>query len=135
MSIDTHQNLDTLRATMNAWVAAFNAGDVDRLISLYDPEIYYANHGVPTMHGTEVVYNHFKNLLEQVDINATMNEEVALADHNLGYIAGAFEMNVTNKANNETMVETGRVMAVFRKNSAGEWKMIADFDNKYNTPS
>ena len=118
-----------VRNALDEWFVAFNNNDVEALMEIYDSEIVYANSAKPIEIGIPVVKEGFINSF-MIKPKVFFKEEQAIAVDGLGYIAGQFRVTGTNPEDGSMLGESGRVVAIFRKNEKGEWKLIFDMDNR-----
>ena len=118
-----------IRTALDQWLKTFNTNDLEALMSLYDPEINYVNSNAPIKIGIPVVKEGFSEMFA-IQPNVIFNEEQIIASENLGYIAGQFRVTGTHPEDGSEVGEAGRVVCVFRKNAAGDWKLVFDMDNR-----
>ena len=117
-----------VRAAMQAWLAAYNAGDIEALIALYDEDIFYANNGSTAIRDITGIQKGFGPALTSHNTNVDFREEQLIVGGEHGYIIGLYQITGTEPENKNLEVY-GRVMLVFRKDDEGAWKLIVDFDN------
>ncbi len=122
-------SIQEVRVALEQWLNAFNNNDIEALMSIYDSEIVYANSAKPIEIGIPTVKEGFINSFN-IKPKVLFKEEQVIATNELGYIAGQFRVEGTNPENGESVGESGRVVVIFRKNNAGEWKLIFDMDNR-----
>ena len=127
--LDTGE-IDKVRQNLNEWLAAFNAKDGDALFALYDPESIYANAGAPLMRGVDEIKPWYEQAFKSIEGTLHHKEEAALIEGNMALLLGAYYFappeGVTPP---EGANLTGRVLLVYRRNEAGEWKLLFDIDN------
>lgn len=122
--------LDRARATLEAWLAALNAKDIDALIAVYDPEIVYANAVAPLLQGVDQIQSWFEKILPHIKGTIQYKEETAFLEGTMALLSGVYYFEPpagVTPANDENL--TGRVLVALRRNSAGEWKFLFDMDN------
>ena len=122
--------LEKVRAELDAWLAAFNAKDVDTLITYYDPESVYANAAAPLLRGVEQIEPWFKQAFPNIKGTLHYKEETAFLEGTMALLSGIYYFEppagVTPTEGDNL---TGRVLVAFRRNAAGEWKLLFDIDN------
>ncbi len=121
--------IEEVRNALNQWFDAFNNNDIEALMAVYDPEIVYANSAKPIEIGIPTVKAGFINSFA-IQPKVFFKEEQAIAVDGLGYLAGQFRVTGTNPEDGSKVEESGRVVVIFRKNDAGEWKLVFDMDNR-----
>ncbi|MEM7504008.1 MAG: nuclear transport factor 2 family protein [Pseudomonadota bacterium] len=122
--------LNSVRASLDGWLAAFNAKDVETLIALYDPECVYANAAAPLLRGADQIKPWFEQAFPTIEGTLRYKEETAFIEGTMAILSGVYYFEppagVTPSEDDNL---TGRVLVAFRRNSAGEWKLIFDMDN------
>lgn len=121
--------IDEIRGTLDMWLKAFNENDLERLMSLYDPEINYMNSAKSIEVGIPVVKEGFAQSFA-IKPSVTFKEEHVIATSELGYIAGQFRVSGTNPEDGSEVGEAGRVVCIFKRNTNGDWKLVFDMDNR-----
>ncbi|WP_298541583.1 DUF4440 domain-containing protein [uncultured Aquimarina sp.] len=121
--------IQEVRNALDEWLNAFNNNDIEALMAVYDPEIMYANSDKPLEIGIPIVKEGFINSFA-IKPKVFFKEEQVIAVEGLGYVAGQFRIEGNNPEDSSKIVESGRVVVIFRKNDAGEWKLIFDMDNR-----
>ncbi len=119
---------EEIRTALNQWLTAFNSNNIDTVIDLYDPEIVFANQSNPIAIGIPAVK---EGLIKSFAVKPKLSftEEQLIAVDGLGYAAGQYKMTGTHPGDGSTITGKGRVVAIFRKNEAGNWKLVFDMDN------
>lgn len=118
-----------IRHALNQWLTAFNSNKVEAFIDLYDPEIVFANQSNPIAIGIPAVK---EGLVKSFAVKPKLSfkEEQIIAVDGLGYAAGQYKMTGTHPQDGSEITGNGRVVAIFRKNKAGDWKLVFDMDNR-----
>ncbi len=119
---------EEIRNALNEWLTAFNSNDLASVIDLYDPEIVFANQSNPVAIGISAVK---EGLIKSFVVRPKLSfkEEQIIAANGLGYAAGQYKMTGTHPQDGSTITGAGRVVAIFRKNRDGAWKLVFDMDN------
>ena len=118
---------DTFRAGTAEWVAAYNAGDVDKIVALYAEDAIVMPPDAPSASGHAAIRAHMTK-----DIASTKAAGVTLSDVNssagasgdLGWHAGSFAVL---DADGKT-VGTGKYSEIWQKKN-GKWLIIRDIWN------
>ena len=122
--------LDEARATLNAWLAALNAKDINALVAIYDPEIVYANAVAPLLQGVDQIKQWFEKILPNIKGKLLYKEETAFLEGTMALLSGVYYFEPpagVTRAEDENL--TGRVLVALRRNAAGEWKFLFDMAN------
>lgn len=127
--LDTDE-LGKVRQNLNAWLAAFNAKDADALFALYDPESIYANAAAPLMRGVEQIKPWYEHAFQAIAGTLHHKEEAVFVEGNMALLLGAYYFEPPQGAEAPKDAHlTGRVLLAYRRNDAGEWKLLFDIDN------
>lgn len=120
-------NVTAIRANLAAWLAAFNAKDIDALMALYDPESSYANAGAPFITDLESIRTRYTATFAGVSGTLLFKEEKAFASADMGLIVGKYYFKPPEGAEGDG--PAGRVALVYRKAADGSWGLLFDMDN------
>lgn len=125
-SDDTQENI--IRGLMNSWLTAYNAKDIDALMSLYSDKIYYANNGSTLERDMQAIRQNYSSQFNSGS-KATIDfsEELITVGENLAHIAGKYRINIP-QTDGSKQHAYGRVLLIFEKQHA-QWKLVVDFDN------
>lgn len=127
--LDTDE-LGKVRQNLNTWLAAFNAKDADALFALYDPESIYANAAAPLMRGVDQIKPWYEQAFQAIEGTLHHKEEATFIEGNMALLLGAYYFAPPEIAEApEGAHLTGRVLLAYRRNDAGEWKLLLDIDN------
>lgn len=122
--------LEKVRHNLDTWLAAFNAKDSDALFALYDSESIYANAGAPLMRGVDQIKPWYEHAFQAIEGTLYHKEEAAFIEGNMALLLGAYYFKPPQGADaTEDAHLTGRVLLAYRRNAAGEWKLLFDIDN------
>ena len=127
---EASETKDQIRTMMQKWLAAYNNRDIDDLISLYDPDIYYSNNGSDLQRDLGDLRRGYEERFKSpTKTKISFKEEIVNAEANIGYIAGKYQVSIVPAGGSETYAY-GRVLLVFeRQNEQSDWKLTVDFDN------
>ena len=127
---DKTSELDKVRENLESWLAAFNAKDSEALFALYDSESIYANAAAPLMRGIDEIRPWYEQAFKVIEGTLHYKEEAAFVESAMAVLLGAYYFappeGVTPP---EDAQLTGRVLLAYRRNDAGEWKLLFDIDN------
>ncbi len=125
--IDAEADVKALKALSDEFYAAFNVGDIEKLVSLY-----YAEEAVsfpfdqPILRGKAEILSWFKKNAEQNTFQLNYEVEDVHVERNLAYMLGTASGTVIPKAVGEPMGVKTKWMAVCKRQVDGSWKVIAD---------
>lgn len=117
-----------IRSLMQQWLTAYNAKDMDGLLSLYSDKIYFANNGNSVKQGLSAVRQHFApQFTANTETTINFSEEIVTVGETLAHIGGKYRVNIP-QADGDTAHAYGRVLLIFEQEN-GQWKLVVDFDN------
>ena len=119
--------LTDIRANLTAWLAAFNAKDIDALMALYDEKSSYAGASGPYLTTLENIRSRYAAGFETINATLLFKEEKAIAGSDMGLLVGKYYFAPPEGA--ETTGSIGRVALVYRKQADSSWKLLFDMDN------
>lgn len=126
---DTNE-IEKVRRNLSTWLAAFNVKDSDALFALYDPESIYANAGAPLMRGVGEIRPWYEQAFQAIEGTLYHIEEAAFIEGNMALLLGAYYFAPPEGVTpSEDTHLTGRVLLAYRRNAAGDWKLLFDIDN------
>lgn len=117
-----------IRIVLQQWLAAFNARDLDGLMTLYDAEAVYAGGSAPLQSGADTIRAFYDPVLGQVTGVVQHREEALFVGGDMALLVGAFVFAPTEgQAVDDPSM--GRVALVFRRDGQGAWRLLFDMDN------
>jgi ketosteroid isomerase-like protein len=129
ISADTHAADEaTLRNLDAEWSkAAATTKDVDKTVSYYSDDAIVMPPNIPTLTGKEPIRALWKSMLESPGFGggwkATKVEVAKSGD--IGYVTGTYELRETGD-DGKPMTDKGKFLEVWKKQSDGSWKCVAD---------
>ncbi len=135
---DTHDaDVKAIRDLETAWVQAFNAKDVDKVVAFYADDASRFSPDAPVVNGTAAIKAAWMPLLADKNFSlssATDKVDVAKAG-DLGYSQGAFTMTFTDPKTKRVLTERGKYVTVYKKQADGSWRAVADIVNEDAPPA
>ncbi len=133
-ALDVEADVEAIKALGDKWLALFNAGDFDRLMS-----IYYAENPVqmppnePIRIGKEAILSGLKKSREQFDehCDSSVTEDVRVSG-DLAVARGTDIGTNTPKVGGEPIKFNVKWVIVFERQSDGTWKCVYEIWNDNN---
>ena len=123
-----------LEAVDQAWSTAYNAGNVDALVALYDEQAILQPPGAPAAHGHAAIREYFaKDVGASQAGGFTINlglEATAGANGDLGWSSGKFAV----KDKTGLVIDTGKYLSVSVRKD-GKWLYLRDSWNSDGAPA
>ena len=130
-SEQTEADVAAIQALTEEWSAAFNAGDVARIVALYTDDAIRMPPGAPTYTGIEAIEQVWSGIFEQYSGNLAWPTEEIVVAGNWGFHRGTYTATLTPLAAGEVEKQDGKVLVICRKQADGSWKLAREIWN-YN---
>lgn len=106
------------------WIAAWKSGNAAAVAAYYAPGAYDMQNNLPTAMGPEGVQAMLTGQFGQVTpTDITINAEKTEVAGDLAFDRGTFKLSLTPKAGGPALADSGRFVAVLRRQSDGSWKI------------
>ncbi|MBI4512559.1 MAG: SgcJ/EcaC family oxidoreductase [Gemmatimonadetes bacterium] len=123
------EELEKVKGLTQAFVQAFNAGDVNGLVATYADNAVVLPPGAELMRGADGIRQFFETGMAGPRGTLTVNTVETYGEGGLAYEVGTYSYSVTDAAG-MTQTENGKYMVVLRKQADGSWKAVADTWNQ-----
>lgn len=111
------------------WIDAFNAGDVDTLVSIYAPDVIVMPPSEAMIEGREAVREWIEAFFARNTAGQQLvNDEVVVAG-GWAFMRGHFTLVVTPRAGGEPVRQRGKHLLIWRRQPDGAWKVARDIWN------
>jgi ketosteroid isomerase-like protein len=124
------QDEKALRDADAAWVKAVATKDLDRITSFYadDADFFPAN--APMAKGKSAIKEAWGKMIGAPGFSLSWEPTTAVAAKSgeLGYTSGAYKFSITGP-DGKPIFDKGKYVEVWKKDEAGNWKVIADIFN------
>jgi len=127
--VDLEAERTALLTADEAW--SQSAPDLDRFLSFYADDSSLLPPDAPVATGHEAIRTYLSELFAAPEFAlhwTTTKAELSRAG-DLGYTIGAFELTV-NDAEGNPVTTAGKYVTVWKKQTDGEWKVVADIFNR-----
>jgi len=130
---DAASEVAALHAVDQTWVKAYNAGDVDTVVGLYDEHALLLPPGAPGANGRAAIRAYFAK-----DMAASAKDGIVFAlgakpdggvSGNMGWVSGTYVV----KDKSGRVLDVGKYLSVSTK-KGGKWLYIRDTWNSDGTP-
>ena len=106
------------------FATAFNSGDVDMIMALYEPDATLVPQPGQIVQGREAIR---QALLQFLALNGTMQAKTIYTVHGPGVALTRGQWKLSGTGPDEQPIEmTGRSVEVLRQQSDGQWLVIVD---------
>ena len=117
--------VDAVKATEADMVKAFSAKDAAGLTSHYAGDAVLAVPG-RTVTGTDAIGKANAEDLKDPAFKLSLTNRAAEASDDLGYTTGSYSVSYTDPKSKQVVNGAGTYVTVFKKQSDGSWKAVAD---------
>ena len=114
----TKNDAQTIRQRNEAFVQAFNAGQVPQVLELYSDSSVFMPPNQPTVRGKEALKNFYEAMLKDGASNLKLDVASVVGSGPIAYESGTYEMSYKGKAQDH---DRGKFLFVMR-NMAGTWR-------------
>ena len=111
----------------------FNAGDADRVVSVFAPEFTDNSDGRPTRDGNDApakLRQYLKGLFAEYQANLNLITPAIVISGNLAFDYGCQELTLTPKNRGEARFIRKRFLEIWAKQADGQWRIIRYIDNQ-----
>ncbi len=117
-----------IEALGHTWIEAFRSGDLETLMSLYEPDAIVALHGKPALRGLSEVREYMTSAAGRGDIEFVVDLERIEVNGDLAYLVSGYWFSVTPEDSDEAIRDSGRSVLIFRRGSDDRWRIAVDID-------
>ena len=125
-AVDVEADVEAIKKITDDFNAAMNAGNIDKLLSLYADDAVRIPPNKPALIGIEAIRSLFQ---EQLDQFTVQNEGVVVdleVSGDLAFVRGSWTSINTPKDGGESLKENGSFVSVIQKHPDGSWKVICN---------
>lgn len=122
---DTAAIEQTLRKLDAEAAAAAAAGNVDNVVSHYAPGAIVMAPNAPAMTTADAIKAGWTEAVAGLSLSWKPNKVEVASAGDLAYVTGTYE----DKPKDKGSADRGKYLAVWKKQSDGSWKMVADIWN------
>jgi uncharacterized protein (TIGR02246 family) len=125
-AVDVEAEKEAIKKITDDFNAAINAGNIDKLVSLYTDDAVRIPPNKPALVGKEAIRSLFQ---EQLDQFTVQNEGVIVdlkVSGDLAFVRGSWTSINTPKTGGEPLKYNGSFVSVIQKQPEGSWKVICN---------
>jgi uncharacterized protein (TIGR02246 family) len=129
---DTHDaDAKAIKNVEAAWVQAFTTKNLDKVASFYTDDASVFLPGAPIITGIPAIKAALKPMIADRNFSLTFAaDKVDVAKSgDLGFSQGAYTMTYSSSKGKKMVAEKGKYVTIFRKQTDGSWKNVADIFN------
>lgn len=117
-----------IRASAAEWIAAFRAGDIDRLMRLYMPDALVALHGQPALRGVAAIRAYFAPGMGKSDVQFDLAIDEIGIHGSVAHLVSRYWYTAVPKEGGVPYRDAGRSALIYKRDTDGHWKIYLDID-------
>ena len=123
-AMDVTADVEAIKKITDDFNAAINAGDIDKLVSLYTDNVVRIPPNKPALIGKEANRSMFQEVLDNFTVqNEGVNVDLKVSG-DLAFVRGSWTSTFTPKDEGEPLKYNGSFVFVIQKQPEGSWKVI-----------
>jgi uncharacterized protein (TIGR02246 family) len=119
-----------IREGVDAWLAAFKAGDLDRLMRLYMPDAVVALHGQKALHGSDAIRAYFAPRMGTSEVEFDIEIDEIRVHGDMAYLVSRYWFTARPRDGGGAYRDAGRSVVIYRRDRDGRWKLQLDIDQQ-----
>ncbi len=131
-SINTTDDEAALRAHGDTWIRHYKSGDLDALMTLYEPDAIVSLHDQPGLFGRDAIRRYFAQSAGKNDVIFDLEHELIEVNGDVAHLMARYWLTATSKENGYVYKDAGRSLLIYKRGSDGLWRIAIDIDQ--NTP-
>jgi len=124
--VDISADIEANKNLNDEWDEAYNAGDIDRLLSCYTDDAVRIPPNEPALIGKEAIRGNFQQSFDQFTEESDSVVENVKIGGDLAFVRGTWTDILTPKAGGESLNLNGSFVAINQKQPDGSWKTICE---------
>lgn len=118
----------TLRNLDAEWSKAAGAKDLEKTVSYYTDDALILPPNIPTIQGKQGARTMWQGMFSVPGFGGGWKATKVEVSGDLGWVTGTYELSETD-ASGRPMVDKGKYLEVWKRQSDGSWKCVADMFN------
>jgi uncharacterized protein (TIGR02246 family) len=122
------QDIQAIKDHGKQWSLLYEAGKVDEMRPLYEPDAWLMTHGAPAQKGVDAILAYLKrNKGSGSKVSFAVEPEQIIIDGHRAYLISKYWMTITPPGK-AAIEAAGRSFLVFKRHK-GDWRIWRDMDN------
>ena len=127
---DTSKDVAAINTLRADYAAAYNSGDVNKLMTLYASDAVMMQEHEPTVVGADNIRKAMDGLMSTMTADMTLTADETKVMGDMAFDRGTFKLTLTPKtAGQPGMSENGKYLVLLQKGSDGSWKLAREIGN------
>jgi len=120
---------EEIEAAIDIWNNGLDNGDIEAMISSCHADCMTVNERQAVTIGVQAIRDKYIPRIEAAEIVSGFDIQDLQFYGDVAIVAGRFYGTMTDRKTGEVRKPEGRLVLVYQRDAAGEWKMILDLDN------
>ena len=114
-----------VQKAFDQWMDAFSAGDLSKVMGIFDHEVVFSFQGRPDQHYADLKSTYASGFKTRKSSTAWVPQiQEIYANGDLAFVRSIWELHVTDGTGAVTVKARNRSIDVLRKDSAGQWHIF-----------
>ena len=123
-----HNDEHAIREHGATWIKHYKDGDLDALMTLYEPDAIVTLHDQPGLFGRDAVRAYFAPGLGKSDVTFDLEHEHIEVNGDIAHAMAKYWLTAVNKDNGYVYKDAGRSLLIYKRGDDGEWRIAVDID-------
>lgn len=132
---DDTASVQTIAERAAIWPEAAEAGDTERMISLYATDAVFLPPGSPPVEGRERIADLFRQQFGRFEVDVEFDTEEIVVERDLAYRRGSYRAELVGREDRDTVVARDKFLEIWRRGEDGAWRITRDMWNAVRPPS
>ena len=117
-----------IRAAANDWITAFEAGDIDALMTHYTPDAFVALHGQPALRGRDAIRAYFEPKMGTARVEFDLEFERIEVHGDVAHLVSKYWYTGSPLDGGEPYRDAGRSALLYKRGADNRWRIHLDID-------
>jgi uncharacterized protein (TIGR02246 family) len=119
---DVRADLAAIARLRDEYVAAHNAGDLDRIMALWADDAIFMAADEPTIYGKAAIREHIEKILDQIPARVALSlEETRIAD-DWAFDRGVETVTMETEASGQSVTMRVKYICILQRQADGSWR-------------
>ena len=120
--VDVEADIEAIKSLIDETSRAWNEGDYEGFVALFDEEIVILPPNKPTVSGIETIKSLYKTFFDSLELSVTITTEEIHVFGDFAFSRDGWKGSNNPKDGSEPIVFDNKAMYIYKKQSDGSWK-------------
>ena len=131
--VDVEADIEAIKSLIDETSRAWNEGDYEGFVALFDEEIVILPPNKPTVSGIETIKSLYKTFFDSLELSVTITTEEIHVSGDLAYSLDIWKGSMMPKDGSEPIPFENKNLVIYKKQNDGSWKTLRAMFSS-NTP-